>query len=118
MPYYIKARKKVAEAAGLDGKRLRLADGNYMLWQNDLLLVSPRPLWEMEQTCVEIGALMLTPTEARAEQDCKDPSLCRPLPEAAEAKWQEPKASEAGTEPASEDGPAREEVEPSNTDEP
>ena len=114
MPYYIKVRKRVAEAAGLADKRLRLrlADGCYMLWQNDLLAVAPdRPLWEMDGTCALIGALKLTPTEARAEQDCRDAALCRPLPEPADGKW-------ADQEPEAEAEAAGEDAEPLNAEEP
>lgn len=82
MAYYIKANHLVAEFLKLDNVRLKLSDGNYMLWQADMLAFGP--LTELKATCESIGAIMLMPHEARQEQD---DTACRTLPAATDARF-------------------------------
>lgn len=82
MAYYIKANHLVAEFLKLDNVRLKLRDGNYMLWQADMLAFGP--LTELKAACVSIGAIMLMPHEARQEQDG---TTCRTLPPATDARF-------------------------------
>lgn len=82
MAYYIKANHLVAEFLKLDNVRLKLSDGNYMLWQADMLAFGP--LTELKAACESIGAIMLMPHEARQEQDG---TTCRTLPPATDARF-------------------------------
>lgn len=82
MAYYIKANHLVAEFLKLDNVRLKLRDGNYMLWQADMLAFGP--LTELKATSESIGAIMLMPHEARQEQDG---TTCRTLPPATDARF-------------------------------
>ncbi len=82
MAYYIKANHLVAEFLKLDNVRLKLRDGNYMLWQADMLAFGP--LTELKAACESIGAIMLMPHEARQEQDG---TICRTLPPATDARF-------------------------------
>lgn len=82
MAYYIKANHLVAEFLKLDNVRLKLRDGNYMLWQADMLAFGP--LTELKAACESIGAIMLMPHEARQEQDG---TTCRTLPPATDARF-------------------------------
>jgi hypothetical protein len=67
MATYIKANKKVAEFLGLTVERNQLPDGNYLLWQADMLKFGP--LTRLSATLEEIGGVALTSNEARREQD-------------------------------------------------
>ena len=67
MAKYIKANHKVAQYLHLQGIRLKLIDGNYMLWQADMLHFGK--LSNIKEIAAKIGALVLTPEEARQEQD-------------------------------------------------
>lgn len=96
MALFIKANPKVAEHLGLTEVRNRMPDGNYMLWQADMLAFAPIPL--ILETCKQIGALALQPHEARQEQDGE---ICRPLPEALDERFrieqpEEPSEEQAG----------------------
>lgn len=82
MALFIKTNPKVAEHLGLTEVRNRMPDGNYMLWQADMLAFAPIPL--ILDTCKQIGALALQPHEARQEQDGE---VCRPLPEALDERF-------------------------------
>lgn len=82
MAYYIKANHLVAEFLKLDNVRLKLSDGNYMLWQADMFAFGP--LTELKAACESIGAIMLLPHEARQEQDG---TACRTLPAATDARF-------------------------------
>lgn len=79
MARYIKANSKVAEHLNLTGIRSRLADGNYLLWQADMLAFG-RPS-ELPQILDRIGGIALQAHEAREEQDG---TATRKLPEAAD----------------------------------
>lgn len=67
MARYIKANPKVAQYLGLTGKRNRTPDGNYLLWQADMLKFGS--LTQLSATLEEIGGVALQPSEARKEQD-------------------------------------------------
>lgn len=68
---YIKAPKKVAEAVGQAQNRGLLPDGNYLLWERDLLPLHP---YDLEA----IGCVALSAAEVREEQGGGEPA---PLPE-------------------------------------
>lgn len=82
MAKYIKANRLVAEHLGLTTERNRLGDGNYMLWQADMLAFGP--LYELDDTLRLIGALALSPWEAREEQDG---TVVRALPVATDERF-------------------------------
>ena len=75
MARYIKANVKVAEYLHLETDRNKVADGNYLLWQADMLAFG-RPT-ELAEILTRIGGIALTATEARQEQDG---TTIRPLP--------------------------------------
>lgn len=88
MALYIKANRLVAEHCKVDKIRLKLADGNFILWQADMLKFGR--LYEITQICEQIGALPLQPWEAKQEQDgivtrhlpvATDPRFIMPEPE-------------------------------------
>jgi hypothetical protein len=82
MAVYIKANKKVAQYLGLTTERNQLSDGNYLLWQADMLRFGP--LWKLGEILAQIGGLSLTHTEAREEQDGVK---LRSLPEATDVRF-------------------------------
>ena len=77
MARYIKVNYKVAQFLNLQNDRVHLKDGNYILWQADMLAFGP--LTSLPATLSAIGAIALLPSEARQEQDG---SILRPLPAA------------------------------------
>lgn len=62
-----------------------VSDGNYLFWQNDMLKFGP--LTQLNDILVKIGGIALMPHEARSEQDG---TICRPLPMATDARFQQP----------------------------
>lgn len=62
-----------------------VSDGNYLFWQNDMLKFGP--LTQLNDILVKIGGIALLPHEARTEQDG---TVCRPLPMATDARFQQP----------------------------
>ena len=82
MALYIKANRLVAEHLKVDKLRMKLKDGNYLLWQADMLEFGK--LFEIDKICKSIGALALQPWEARQEQDG---TVTRELPEAADSRF-------------------------------
>jgi hypothetical protein len=110
MARYIKANRKVAEYLHLENDRNTVTDGNYLLWQGDMLAFGP--LTQLSDTLERIGGLALMPHEAREEQDG---TVSRPLPVAKDERFiitdaeQEPApADEADEEPAQASMPADE----------
>lgn len=85
MARYIKANPLVAQYLQLEDERNKVSDGNYLLWQNDMLKFGP--LTQLNDILVKIGGIALMPHEARSEQDG---TICRPLPRAADARFQQP----------------------------
>lgn len=75
MARYIKANPKVATFLGLTRDRNTVKDGNYLLWQADMLAFGP--LTQLQETLTQIGGLALLAHEAREEQDG---TVTRPLP--------------------------------------
>ena len=98
MARYIKANGKVAEYLKLENDRNKVTDGNYLLWQADMLAFGR--LTELPQILEQIGGLALQAHEAREEQDG---TVVRKLPTATdprfvveEATEQEPESPEDG----------------------
>ena len=85
MARYIKANPLVARYLQLENERNTVSDGNYLFWQNDMLKFGP--LTQLNDILVKIGCIALMPHEARSEQDG---TICRPLPMAADARFQQP----------------------------
>ena len=85
MARYIKANPLVARYLQLENERNTVSDGNYLFWQNDMLKFGP--LTQLNDILVKIGGISLMPHEARSEQDG---TICRPLPMAADARFQQP----------------------------
>lgn len=106
MALYIKANPKVAEMLHLDKDRVRLPDGNYLLWQMDMANFGP--LFRLRENAARIGALVLTPQEALTEQKGTD---IRPLPEATDPEYRYNTTSDY------DDIPDSEETEPSEENE-
>lgn len=92
MARYIKVNPKVAEYLGLMGVRNRMKDGNYLLWQADMLKFGP--LTDLTSTLAKIGAVSLTPAEAKEEQDGK---LTTSLPVPSDSKFQETESTESNS---------------------
>lgn len=82
MARYIKANPKVAAYLHLENDRLKLKDGNYILWQGDMTAFAPLPM--LNDTLTKIGAIALMPHEAKQEQDG---TVVRPLPVATDERF-------------------------------
>lgn len=82
MARYIKANPKVAAYLHLENDRLRLKDGNYILWQGDMTAFGPLPM--LNDTLTKIGGIALMPHEAKQEQDG---TVVRPLPVATDERF-------------------------------
>lgn len=115
MAYYIKANHLVAEHLHLETVRLKVEDGNYLLWQADMLAFGP--MTALMDTVRAVGAVALLPHEARQEQDG---TVLRPLPVATDPRFilpdpdPEDEPSESESEPDSEN-PSDPEPDPSAT---
>lgn len=104
MARYIKANRLVAEFLHLENDRNKLNDGNYLLWQQDMLEFGPLP--QLNETLVMIGGLALLPHEAREEQDGV---ISRPLPIATDPRFILPDPTpEPEPEPEENDGESQE----------
>ena len=82
MARYIKANPKVAEFLHLENDRNRVTDGNFLLWQNDVLVFGK--LVDLPEILEQIGGLALLAHEAREEQDG---TVVRPLPTATDLRF-------------------------------
>lgn len=82
MTRYIKANPKVAEYLHLENERNRVKDGNFLLWQADMLAFGL--LTELPTIMTQIGAIALQAHEAREEQDGV---VTRQLPVAADPRF-------------------------------
>ena len=82
MARYIKANPKVAAFLGLTRDRNTVKDGNYLLWQADMLAFGP--LTQLPEILVQIGGIALLAHEAREEQDG---TVTRPLPTATDPRF-------------------------------
>lgn len=67
MARYIKVNPLVADYLNLCNDRNTVKDGNYLLWQADMLRFGP--LTQLTETLKQIGGLALMPHEAKEEQD-------------------------------------------------
>ena len=82
MARYIKANPKVAKFLNLESDRNTVKDGNYLLWQSDMLKFGP--LTQLSETLTQIGAIALLAHEAKEEQDG---TVTRPLPQATDERF-------------------------------
>lgn len=82
MARYIKANPLVARFLHLDGVRNTVKDGNYLLWQADIQPFGPMSL--LPSILEQIGGIVLSPHEAREEQDG---TVTRPLPVATDPRF-------------------------------
>lgn len=113
MARYIKVNPKVARHLRLENDRNQVADGNYLLWQADMLAFGR--LTEMPSILAQIGGLSLQAHEAREEQDG---TVLRKLPIATDPRFaedvQEP-AEDTGAEDAEDETPKQPEMESPDT---
>lgn len=77
MARYIKVNPKVVQYLHLESDRNRVKDGNYLLWQADILPFGR--LTELPEILERIGGIALLAGEARQEQDG---TVIHELPEA------------------------------------
>lgn len=82
MARYIKANPKVVQFLRLESDRNKIKDGNYLLWQADILPFGR--LTELPQILEQIGGIALLAHEAREEQDG---TVCRELPTATDPRF-------------------------------
>ena len=87
----------------LERDRNTVKDGNYILWQSDMLAFGP--LHQLPEILEKIGGIALQAHEAREEQDG---TVTRPLPIATDEQFI--------IEPAAEPEPAEEPQEPEATE--
>lgn len=84
MARYIKVNPKVARHLRLENDRNQVADGNYLLWQADMLAFGR--LTELPDILAQIGGISLQAHEAREEQDG---TVLRKLPVATDPRFAE-----------------------------
>ena len=82
MARYIKANPKVAQFLRVENDRNQVKDGNYLLWQADILPLGR--LTDLPQILEQIGGIALTAHEARQEQDG---TVVRELPTATDPRF-------------------------------
>ena len=104
MARYIKANPKVAQFLLVENDRNQVKDGNYLLWQADILPLGR--LTDLPQILEQIGGIVLMAHEARQEQDG---TVVRELPTATDPRFvvekdettaESEESSEATEEPA------------------
>ena len=125
MARYIKANPKVAQFLRVENDRNQVKDGNYLLWQADILPLGR--LTDLPQILEQIGGIVLMAHEARQEQDG---TVVRKLPTATDPRFvvekdettaeDEANNTEAAEEPAEQptDGAAESEESSEETEEP
>ena len=125
MARYIKANPKVAQFLRVENDRNQVKDGNYLLWQADILPLGR--LTDLPQILEQIGGIALMAHEARQEQDG---TVLRELPTATDPRFvvekdettaeDEAKNTEVAEEPAEQptDGAAESEESSEATEEP
>lgn len=116
MARYIKANPKVAKYLHLENDRNQVKDGNYLLWQADMLAFGR--LTELPQILEQIGGIALAAHEARQEQDG---IVVRELPTATDERFivekDETEAEQPETiEPGNTEGEAAEPEQTESTD--
>ena len=82
MARYIKANPKVAQFLRVEYDRNQVKDGNYLLWQADILPLGR--LTDLPQILEQIGGIALMAHEARQEQDG---TVVRELPTATDPRF-------------------------------
>lgn len=95
MAFYIKANPLVVKFLQLENSRNKVKDGNYLLWQSDMLAFGR--LTELSAIVEQIGALVLMAHEAREEQDG---TVVRELPTATDPRFVVEKDEPVAEEPA------------------
>ena len=125
MARYIKANPKVAQFLLVENDRNQVKDGNYLLWQADILPLGR--LTDLPQILEQIGGIALMAHEARQEQDG---TVVRELPTATDPRFvvekdetpaeDEANNTEVAEEPAEQptDGAAESEESSEATEEP
>ena len=125
MARYIKTNPKVAQFLRVENDRNQVKDGNYLLWQADILPLGR--LTDLPQILEQIGGIALMAHEARQEQDG---TVLRELPTATDPRFvvekdetpaeDEAKNTEVAEEPAEQptDGAAESEESSEATEEP
>ena len=118
MARYIKANPKVAQFLRVENDRNQVKDGNYLLWQADILPLGR--LTDLPQILEQIGGIALMAHEARQEQDG---TVLRELPTATDPRFVVEKkevTTETTEEPAEQptDGAAESEESSEATEEP
>ena len=125
MARYIKANPKVAQFLRVENDRNQVSDGNYLLWQADMLAFGT--LVDLPLILQQIGGISLMAHEARQEQDG---TVLRELPTATDPRFvvekdettaeDEAKNTEVAEEPAEQptDGAAESEESGEATEEP
>ena len=125
MARYIKANPKVAQFLRVENDRNQVSDGNYLLWQADILPLGR--LTDLPQILEQIGGIALMAHEARQEQDG---TVVRELPTATDPRFvvekdettaeDEANNTEVAEEPAEQptDGAAESEESSEATEEP
>ena len=124
MARYIKANPKVAQFLRVENDRNQVKDGNYLLWQADILPLGR--LTDLPQILEQIGGIALMAHEARQEQDG---TVVRELPTATDPRFvvekdettaEREESSEVAEEPAEQptDGAAESEESGEATEEP
>ena len=82
MARYIKVNPKVAQFLRVENDRNQVKDGNYLLWQADILPLGR--LTDLPQILEQIGGIALMAHEARQEQDG---TVLRELPTATDPRF-------------------------------
>ena len=125
MARYIKANPKVAQFLRIENDRNQVSDGNYLLWQADMLAFGT--LVDLPLILQQIGGISLMAHEARQEQDG---TVLRELPTATDPRFvvekdetpaeEEAKNTEVAEEPAEQptEGAAESEESSEATEEP
>ena len=124
MARYIKANPKVAQFLRVENDRNQVSDGNYLLWQADMLAFGT--LVDLPLILQQIGGIALMAHEARQEQDG---TVLRELPTATDPRFvvekdettaESEESSEVAEEPAEQptDGAAESEENSEATEEP
>lgn len=106
MARYIKANPKVAQYLRLENDRNRVTDGNYLLWQADMLAFGR--LTDLPLILGQIGAIALAAHEAREEQDG---TVVRELPIATDPRFVVKPAEDLETEEPTDGGEPAEDPE-------
>ena len=99
MARYIKANPRVARHLRLENDRNQVADGNYLLWQADMLAFGR--LTELPSILAQIGGISLQAHEAREEQDG---TVLRQLPIATDPRFVVENTQESAEDTDAENG--------------